>query len=238
MSAALAPSPPPTQDATNPPARLARVLGLIGCLIAFGRGLADKFRKPAPGLDPRDFRYRAGLFGTSDVATILLRIARGLRRAAALEALLLARARRGRDLETAAVRISRPRVPSAEPGQPYRTLGLDPRAKRPALPLEPTDEEIAADMRRRPVGALIVEICLDLGVQPGELGRDMHQELTDSVIFYGGNLFRLLRVDDAARLEHEYLAILRSDAPLPPELQPFPIPFAKVAELAAATGPP
>ena len=243
MSAALATAPTQTPDATTAPTRLSRVLGLVRSLIDFGRDLTESLRRHVPGLDPGDavtgfdFRYRAGLFGTSDVPTILLRIARGLRRAAALQALLLARAQRGRDLEVAPVRVYAPRPPSTEPKQP--------RTERAPLPLEPSDEEIASDVRRRPVGAVIVEICLDLGVQPGDLGRDMRQELTDAVIYYGGNLFRLLRVDDAARLEHEYIAILRSDAPLPPEFQPFPVPFAEMAEFAAcpglragATGPP
>ncbi|HKV95875.1 MAG TPA: hypothetical protein VJR90_00070, partial [Gammaproteobacteria bacterium] len=108
-----------------------------------------------------------------------------------------------------------------------------PRAERPPLPLEPSDEEIAADIRRRPVGAVLVEICHDLGLQPGDLSRDMHQELMDAVMYYGGNPIRLLRLPDTARQEREYIAILRSDAPLPPEHQPFPW-----LQRAAATGPP
>jgi hypothetical protein len=210
---------------------LTRVLCLVRCIIDFGRSLADNFRQGT--ITGFDFSFRAGLFGTTDIPQILLRIARGLRRAAALEALLLARAQRGRDLKTAPLRTCVPRLPS---------IGLDPSASpRPRiepLPLEPSDEEIAADVRGRPVGAVIVDICLDLGLLPGELGRDMHKELHHTLMFYGGSLIRLLRVDEHTRRAKEHIEILRSGAPLPPELQPFSIPFAKMAELAVATGPP
>ena len=209
-----------------------RVLGLVRCLIDFGRRLADSFRNPPPDPDTAagfERNFRAGLFNTRDIAHILLRLARGLRRAAALEAWLSSRAQRGRDIKTAPIRIYVPRAPSAAP---------EPRAKHPPLPLEPSDAEIAADIRRRPVGAVIVDICRDLGVLPGDLGHEMHKELTDTVMFYGGNFLRLLRMDEARQREREWLVALRSGARLPPELQPFPAPFARFAELAAATGPP
>jgi hypothetical protein len=221
-----------TTTTTTSTPNTTRVLGLVRCLIDVGRRLADTFRNPPPEPNTNEWfelRFRAGLFNTSDVAHILLRIARGLRRAAALQALLLSRAQRGRDIKTAPISIHLPRVPSAAP---------EPRAERPPLPLEPSDEEIAADVRRRPVGAVIVDICRDLGVLPGDLGGEMHKELTDTVMFYGGNFLRLLRMDVAKQREREWLAILRSGAPLPPELQPFPVPLAKLAEFIAATGPP
>ncbi len=217
---------------TPTPATLGRVLGLVRRMIDFGRGLAETLRNPQPNPGPdaaREFRHRCRLFGTTDVAAILLRIVRGLRRAAALEALLLARAQRGRDLEPVYLRDSTPRAPA---------LALDPsaaprpRARHEPLPLEPSDEQIAADIRRRPVGATIADIYLDLGLLPGELGRDTQKELMDTVMHYGGSLIRLLRFDEDMRRAREYLAILRSDAPLPPELQPFPW------VQAAATGPP
>jgi hypothetical protein len=226
MSAAAS-SPPQQPAATTASTNLGPVLGLVRCLIDFGRRWADRFREDS--LPKHEFRFHAGLFGTSDVAQILLRIARGLRRAVALEAVLLARAQRGRDLKVAPVRISLPRNPSEAPC---------PRATRAPLPLEPSDEEIAADVRRRPVGAVVVDICLDLGIVGGELGHDMYDELRKTVMLYGGNLIRLLRMDDAARRAREYIAILRSDAPLPPELQPFPIPFEQLVAQALATGPP
>ena len=214
-----------------------RVLGLVRCLIDFGRGLAETLRHTSNA--DFEFRYRAHLFGTTDLAVMLARIARGLRRAAALQSLLLARVQRGRDLQVAPVRMSLPSGLTRGP-RPPGDAAPEPRPERAPLPLEPSDEEIAADMRRRPVGAVIVDICLDLGVQPGNLSHAMHRELMDTVIFYGGNPIRLLRMDDTARRGREYLAVLRSDAPLPPEHQPFPWQQAcpGLRAGAAATGPP
>jgi hypothetical protein len=204
--------------------QLARVLGLVRSLIDAGRRLADKLRQ---GADPAELRHRARLFGTSDLAHMLARIARGLRRAAALETYLLTRAQRGSDLKIAPRRIYVPRPPS---------IATQPRTERPTLPLVPSDEEIAADTRRRSVGAVIVDICHDLGVQPGELAHDMHRALLDAVMYYGGNAIRLLRIDESLRRAKQYLAIQRSGAPLPPELQP--IPWSHPALRAGATGPP
>ena len=222
MSAALATSPTPTPDATNLPADhvpallpgIGRVVAVVRCLIGYGRQLADGLRRHGPRLAVEDtdagadFHARARRFGTADIAIMLLRIARGIRRAAALEALLLARAARGRDLVVASIRLpSLPRDPSLGPSAP--------RPIRAPLPLEPSDEEIAADVRRRPVGAVIMDICHDLGVLPGELG-EMQRELTDAVIYYGGSLVRLVQADEVWRLWRERNAPLRAGATGPP----------------------
>src|SRR4029077_20405902 len=41
----------------------------------------------------------------------------------------------------------------------------------PRLARLPTEEEIAEAVRRRPIGAVIVDICCDLGIAPGRLDR-------------------------------------------------------------------
>ena len=61
----------------------------------------------------------------------------------------------------------------------------------PRLARLPTEEEIAAQMRRRPIGAVIVDICCDLGIAPGHLDRPFWDEISHAVIMYGGNLVRL-----------------------------------------------
>jgi len=68
----------------------------------------------------------------------------------------------------------------------------NPRPAAPAipdLPSLPTLEEIAAADRRRPIGAVIADICRDLCIMPSDpLWRDVH-----SVIIYNnGNLARLV----------------------------------------------
>ena len=43
-------------------------------------------------------------------------------------------------------------------------------------------------VRRRPVGAVIADICRDLGIMPGQLDRAFWDELSHAIIVYGGNL--------------------------------------------------
>ena len=227
MSAAVSSTPPQNPAAPSLP-DLAAVLGLVRYLIGFACRWADRLREGS--LPEHEYRARTSRFATTDVTQILLRMFRGLRRAVALEAILAARAQRGRELKVAPIRFDLPRLPGAEPRL---------RPPRPPLPLDPSDEEIAADVMRRPVGAVLVDICRDLGIVGGELGPEMHGVLSRAVMFYGGNLTRLLRLDEHAHRARQHIAILRSGAPLPPELQPYPVPFAQFAEQhAAATGPP
>jgi hypothetical protein len=48
--------------------------------------------------------------------------------------------------------------------------------------------EIAAEIRRRPIGAVIVDICRDLGLTPGQCDRAFWDELSHAIIAYGGSL--------------------------------------------------
>ena len=77
--------------------------------------------------------------------------------------------------------------PSAtpDPGPQPRSFDTahDPRRAR-----LPTEEEIAAAVRRRPVGAVIADICRDLGIAPGLLDRAFWDELSLAIIAYGGSL--------------------------------------------------
>jgi hypothetical protein len=96
-------------------------------------------------------------FGTTDIATILRRIACGLERANALEARVV---REAPLLDAGPIRAAAPvrsaRGPSAAP-RPRA-----PRAERPdpdpRLASLPTSEEIAAQVRRRPIGVVIADI--------------------------------------------------------------------------------
>lgn len=56
----------------------------------------------------------------------------------------------------------------------------------------PTSEEIAALLRRRPLGAVIVDICHDLGIMPGDVDPELLRELSAAIIEYGGSLARYL----------------------------------------------
>ncbi len=181
--------PDPPGANTAMPTALGRVLSLVRKLIDYGKQLAGTVqqRAAAPGFD-----LFARPFGTADLAAILARITNGLRRAAALEATLCQRAARGRDLTPSPIRLPvarGPRVarqvapPDAQPEPQPADHTEDPRLVR-----LPTEEKIAAEMRRRPVGAVIADICRDLGIVPGELDRAFWDELSHAIIAYGGSL--------------------------------------------------
>jgi len=117
-----------------------------------------------------------------------------LRCAAALEARLCRRAARDQDLAPEPFRAApthQPRLvrrPVTQPDtQPDNCTG-DPR-----LANLPTEEEIAAELRRRPIGAVIVDICGDLGIAPGHLDRAFWDEINHAIMMYGGSLARFLR---------------------------------------------
>jgi len=66
-----------------------------------------------------------------------------------------------------------------------RAADADPR-----LAHLPTQAEIAAQVRRRPVGAVFADICRDLGIVPT---HPLWRELTLAVIANGGRLTALLK---------------------------------------------
>jgi hypothetical protein len=198
MSAAAQP-PVPTTEPNPPrasaamPIALGRVLSLVRKLIDYGKLLAGTVqqRAAAPG-----FALFAKPFGTADLAAILARITSGLRRAIVLEAALCRRAARGQDLTPPPIRLPAARdprparqsaPPDAHPQPEAASHTQDPRLAR-----LPTEEEIAAEVRRRPVGAVIADICRDLGIMPGQLDRAFWDELSHAIIAYGGNLASFL----------------------------------------------
>jgi hypothetical protein len=209
------------------PGAIGRVLSLVRKLIDYGRQLADTVQQRAsvPG-----FVQFARPFGTADLGLILARITCGLRRAAALEARLCRHAARGKDLKPAPIRLPAARAPRpARPVAPPESQPANP-ANGPRLARLPTEEQIAAEVRRRPIGAVIVDICCDLGIAPGHLDRAFWDEINHAIRMYGGSLARFLN-----RL-HERLDVFfsadRSDQAGPgwPAAPPrFPAP---------ATGPP
>ena len=200
-------------DPTTQPSRSARLLDLVRKLIDYGKELAATLRQRAS----TDLRFDALRFGTSDLALILARIARGLHRATALEARLLQNATR-LDAEPAPSRApSRPRQRTAQPAARRAHQADD------LLTHLPTPEQIAAEVRRRPIGAVIADICRDLGILPS---HPLWRELQHAIIRYDGSLANLMKdiLDRAFPLP----ATARSRSPAPPPTSLAP----------ASTGPP
>jgi hypothetical protein len=184
-------------------------LDIVRRLIGYGKELAATLHQRAA-----DNPYFAPLnFGTFDLALIQARITRGLQRAAALEERLV----------RLAARPARQAIP-AKPAEQRK-----PRAPRPAGPRTDTslsqmttDEQIAAD-RRRPIGAVIVDICRDLAIFPS---HPLWRELEMAVVDHGGSFIRLWK----HVLKRHYPLAAELTAPEPPALLPSPAP--------TGTGPP
>jgi hypothetical protein len=177
MPATAAPSQPTTQPDPQP-SRSGRLLSLIRKLIDYGTALAATVRQRVAA-DPSFARTG---FGTADLAVIFARIARGLRLAQALEARVLRRA---------AWLDKEPRPRTARPAPKPRPPASSPaEASDPDLAHLPTAEQIAALVRRRPIGAVIADIYRDLGILPSHpLWRDVQQAMRE----FGVSLARLLR---------------------------------------------
>jgi hypothetical protein len=169
---------PDTPAGTDTPSRSARLLGLVRKLIDYGKELAATIRRRA-FTDPQ---FASTHFGSADAALILASIARGLHRANALEARIVRSAARldAAPHTAASPRNPRPPRPAAAPA----AAEADPRLAR-----LPTPAQIAADVRRRPIGAVLADICRDLGIMPSD---PLWRELQLAIICEGGNLCRLV----------------------------------------------
>jgi hypothetical protein len=191
MSAAEAPDPKPS--------RASGLLSLVRRLIDYGRQLAATLRS-----DPRTF-------SPGDIALILARITRGLLLAEALEVRIIRTAARI-DAEPAPPRAASHRQPPPAPAP-----GLDPGVD-PEISL-PTPEQIAAWVRRRPIGAVIADICRDLGVMPS---HPLWRELQIVVIRHGGSLARLVKdiLDRAFQLPASPWPLTRFPTPALQSLPP------------------
>jgi hypothetical protein len=211
--------PDPATPGKDRPSRFGCLLDLVRKLIDYGKELATTLQQRATTTTPDDAALRP--FGTRDIGLILARITRGLLRASVLEA---------RVVEL----VARPDAPPA-PSSPSRAPAQHaPRAPRPAaarprdaadprLALLPTPEQIAAEVRRRPIGAVIADICRDLGILPS---HPLWIELSVVIVRYRGSLAALFK-DIADRL-----------CPLPRPRRSVATPAASPTPAVAATGPP
>ena len=181
--------PDPHQDHAGTvaaaPSGTARLLGLVRMLMDYGFELVCTLQRRGAANDV-SVSAMTRPFGTRNFALILARITRGLRLAGALEERLMRRpvAEEKKPASTPSPRQPRPARPAAaRPAARRHIEDPDPR-----LALLPTSEQIAADIRRRPVGAVIADICRDLGILPG---HKLWRELSLAIIDHGGSLVRL-----------------------------------------------
>src|ERR1700722_8092695 len=196
------PDPPQDHSATSAPSNIEIFLHAVGILLTYGRHLIDTVRHHATA--PRFNAIAAG-FGTGNLSTILAHLNRGILRAAALERILLARIAAGKDIDMV---LRRPRAPQEDPAptsaQPEPTAAeptTHKRAPRPARPagwddpelFMPTLEELERQVRRRPAGRTIFDICLDLAVVPMFCHSAFWNELFELMTCFGGSIDKLMR---------------------------------------------
>ncbi len=218
--------PDPLQDrqpaGTDAPSRTGRLLGLVRTLIDRGKQLATTLQQRTATTNLSGIIRN---FGTIDIADIVARITRGLLRAAALEAKLDQRLARQQAQQAAAAILTAPscREPRApRPSEPQRRPPEDP-----GIAHLPTPEAIAAEIRRRPIGAVIADIIRDLGIVPSD---PLWRELAGAVLENGGNLSALF--NDTC---HRVSVFIFNP---PPEGHPEGVLPPLPPWLASATGPP
>jgi hypothetical protein len=172
---AIPASPPDPAAGAPKESRVGRLLTLVRRLIDYGRDLAASLQQQGAAAIPRQCH-----FGTTDLALILARITQGLHRAQALEE-----------------RITRNAARLDAPLRPRRaTPRRKPRAAPPAAPdanacaQPPTPEQIAARVRRQPIGTVLADICRDLGILPS---HPLWPELSRLIVRHGGNITRLVK---------------------------------------------
>jgi len=204
----VAPGLAPWPASTDRRGCLNRLLGLVRKLIDYGKELATGLQT---GCLSADSAVAAGRFGTLDVALILSRITIALHRAEALEA----------RLERSAARPDpQPRPPRAPPQRTPRAIRRDAQPVAGAdarLARLPTPEQIAAEIRSRPVGAVIADICRDLGIRTDHpLWRDIQM----AIILHGGSLARF--IDDIFERARCFRSECGDAPPAASRLSPIP----------------
>jgi hypothetical protein len=218
--------PPQERSGWALPERIAGILRTVRTLLGYGRHMVEtvKHRAEAP-----NFPGIAVNFGTSRLASILAHLQRGILRAMALEHVLLARAERGKTIQIVqrSVRAAKPEAAPADPqgdaagdppavaagGQAEPSSGHDVAKRKPARLSRPngwddpelfmpTLEDLIAQVRRRPLGRTVVDICLDLAVMPGICRGDLWNDLHALIHFLGGSLPTLIQ--ERMRREREF----------------------------------
>ena len=204
-------TPDPAQDRAGRtmPQRLAALLHVVRVLLGHGRRLVETVPERAANVE---FAALAGVLGTYTLPTILARLQRGILRAMALQRYLLARAAKGREIGFVYYKDPRERMPAkpaAEPpkGEPTSGEPAAGRAKpnpeekaprRPAFDPDdlriPTPEELDAEVRRRPFGRTILSICMDLAVIPGFCTGPFWNQISDTLMNYGGSFTTLFKI--------------------------------------------
>jgi hypothetical protein len=203
------PDPDRAEPARLDPAGVGKILRLLRTLAAYGRNLVQKLREEDDPDDLPWYAFLTTILGTTDPAVITVVIIRGLLRARALQARLsqsiatflplpLREDRPAKRIDGG--RAPNPRTPRSAAGWtiPPGWPAEDPSLDRQPEPEEQMYAEIVAKDRDRPIGAILLDICLDLAIVPGLMHPAAWNELRLAITLYGGDPAPLLA--DAERL--------------------------------------
>ena len=179
------------------------LLGLVRRLVAHGKTLIARLRAQ-PGPNPPEIV--ALHFGTRTLTLIMARILRGLMLAAALERRVMQSAARIDDPPAPPVRRTdtRPADPADEPPRKRaakRRTGHRNPTDSSLLDGLPTPGEIAALIRGRRIGDVLIDICHDLGITAA---HPLWRALQPVILLHGGTPGALQR-DLMARTLHRGL---------------------------------
>jgi len=222
------PADRPERAGAGVPEGIAHLLQVLHWLVGYGRTVAETLHQRGA----QEFRRFAARYRRSDFNEILARIRRGLVLAAALEEKLLTRAKTGRDVVPVKIHWFAPR-----PNRAAGSTGTRTRVRHtnivdmPPDPL-PTAAQIAAELRRRPLGAVLADICRDLGIKPSDLTQVQWAELNHLIMRYGGNPSDVLFAEWNLQMQPLFEAELGKKKPAPADTS------ARCNESACATGPP
>ena len=216
---AVHPDPHRAVSARLDPAGVGSILRLLHTLVAYGKNIVQMLRQED---DPEVLPWYAGLtriFDTTNPALITIYMIRGLLRAAALQARLgkgLAslsplpspptRATARTDRECRPSPLPAPRHPPAAgwwsipPGWPAYDSSLD----RLPTPEEEMYADIVAQDRDRPIGPILFDICVDLGIIPAQMDPAIWSALRRAIALHGA---------DPAPLEARHLDLADLAAP-------------------------
>ncbi len=196
------PDPPQDQPGSTMPEYIAFLLHAVGILLGYGRHLLATVERRATA---PTFPAIAACFGTANLPTILAHLNRGILRATALQNMLLARAETGRDISIVIRRVRTAEAPPAptdpQPEQPADQPATPKAAPRRSLPpgrddpelFMPTLEELERQVRRRPVGRTITDICRDLAVVPGFCTPAFWNGIFEIMHYFGGSVETVMR---------------------------------------------
>lgn len=184
---ALRSEPTPTPDTgravtgTEVPSGIAIALYVVRFLIAYACHIAAKAEECAVRGDIRPVTLP---FDKSiAIDQLIIRVARGLRRALMVQQMLQQRAATGRDLEPVARREHPHAGGTRKNGQ---------NQEKPPKPERlPSEAEIAAELQRRPLGAIVADICADIGIVPSDLTDEQWNALQWVIHEFGGDRMKL-----------------------------------------------